>query len=298
LPVFRYELEDDDVNSLVRVPGLMDSIREVLLSDVEAPNRLHLTYGTTWYGVMPAAGLGYISTKLVGVYPENAARGDPLVRGVLVLLDASTGEPLLLADATTATAWRTAAASMLALDVMGAPSGAVVGIIGAGVQARYHALALKQVYEPSRILVASRTRSRAQELAMTVGGEAVDLETLHRESEIVIATTNSTEPVVRGGLLREGAYVVSVGAPRPVRELDEEVKRRARCLLADTREGVLAESDDAAGFDDIVELREALQGRKCRWGDIRVYKSVGTALFDHAIAVYLWRRIGGGRDDT
>jgi len=293
LPVFRYELEDDDVNSLVRVQDLVDSIREVLLSDVEAPKRLHITYGTTWYGVMPAAGLGYISTKLVGVYPENPARGDPLVRGVLTLVDARTGEPLLLADATTATAWRTAAATMLALDVMGAPSGATVGIIGAGVQARYHALAVKQVYEPSRILITSRTRARAQELAMSANGEVVDLETLHRESDIIIAATNSTEPVVRGRLLRENAYVASVGAPRPVRELDDEVKERAKCLLADTREGVVSESDDAAGFEEIVELREALKGRKCRWGDVRVYKSVGTALFDHAIAVYLWRRIRG-----
>jgi len=120
----------------------------------------------------------------------------------------------------------------------------------------------------------------------------VDLDTLLRESDIVIAATSSTEPVVKGSLLREGAYVVSVGAPRPVRELDDEVKRRGRCLLADTRDGVVGESDDAQGFEEIVELREALRGRRCKWGDVRVYKSVGTALFDHAIAVYLWRRIG------
>jgi len=148
LPVFRYELEDDDVNRLVDIGSLVGTIREVLLSDTVAPSRLHVTYQGTWYGVMPAAGLGYLSTKLVGVYPRNPERGDPLVRGVLVLFDADSGSPLLLADAAAATGWRTAAASMLALDIMGAPGGAVVGVIGAGVQARFHALAVQRMCQP------------------------------------------------------------------------------------------------------------------------------------------------------
>ena len=294
MSVFRYELTDEDVNSLVQVGRLVEFIEKVLLADTIVPLRTHLTYNEAWFGVMPAAGLGFISTKLVGVYPRNPERGEPLVRGVLALFDADSGAPLLLADAAAATAWRTAAATMLALRIMEAPGGSVMGVIGAGVQAKYHILAAQRLLEPSQVLIYSRTKSRAEQRAMSVGGEVVDLEQLLKESEIIIAATNSTRPVVKGSLLREGAVVASVGAPKPVRELDEVVKERAGCLLADTREGVLAESDDAAGFDEIVELREALKGVKCKWKDIRVYKSVGTAFFDHAIALYLWNRINGG----
>lgn len=284
-------LDAGKIEELVDPAKLVDDIARVLASDAKAPLRASLEHGGSWLGAMPAGGLGYFAVKIVGVYPANPVRGLPLVRGVLLLFDAETGEPLLEADATPATGWRTAAASALALRLMGFRGGGTLGIIGAGVQGEYHARVLGTVYGFDEILVHSKTRVRAEELARRHGGRAVEMMELLRRSDVVVAATSSREPVVRGGVLREGTKVVSVGAPKPVRELDAETVKRARCILVDTREGVLAETEDVEGAEELVELAEALKGRECRFGELRVYKSVGTALFDLAIALHLYERL-------
>ncbi len=303
--MFKFILSDADVNRLMRVEEFFDFMRDIIIDGVEAGRRVSLEYGGSWYASMIAAGHGYFTTKLVGVYPGNEKKGLPLVRAVIAAFRAEDGDPVLLMDGTTATAWRTAVATAIALDAMGAPRGGVYGVIGAGVQGTYHALVIQRLFQPTRILVASRTAAKAAALAQRLeNGEVADTETVLSESEVVVAATNSRKPVVKGELLRKGAIVASVGAPRPVRELDDAVAERGRCALVDTKAGVLEETDDVAGFRDLVELSEYLRGKQCKWGDIRVYKSVGTSIFDHAITLYIIRRLtstsarGAGADDN
>ena len=280
-------LEGHTIDSLVDPKALIDNIREALLGG-RAVERVSMEESGSWLGLMGASSPGFFAVKIVGVYPENPARGLPLVRGLLLLLSASSGEVLLAADAGPATGWRTAAATALALSLMGYSGGGVLGVIGAGVQARYHLEVLSRIYRPSRIIITSRTRARAEALASAYGAELASLEDLLSASQVVVAATNSREPVVRGSLLRSGAFVASVGAPKPVRELDGTVIERSRCVLVDTRSGAERETDDVKGAREVVELREMLEGRKCEWGDIRVYKSVGYSLFDLAIALHLY----------
>lgn len=285
-------LSNSEVDRLVDPAGLLEDVESVLRSQgVVAPARLSLEHSGSWLGVMPSAGQGFYAVKVVGVYPGNPERGLPLVRGRLLLVDAGTGELLLEADAEAPTGWRTAAATALALRLLGGTRG-VLGVIGAGVQAEYHLRLLTRVYRYSRVLVYSRTRSRAEELAARYGGEAVGHEELLRSADTLVAATTARSPVVLGRLLRSGAVVASVGAPRPVRELDRGTLQRARCVLVDTREGVLSESSDVdEELVEIVELGEALRGKNCPAGEIRVYKSVGTAALDLAIALHLYRRL-------
>ncbi len=284
-------LDAEKIDKLVDPAKLVDDIARVLTGGAEAPLRASLEHRGSWLGAMPAGGLGYFAVKIVGVYPANPIRNLPLVRGVLLLFDAETGDLLLEADAAPATGWRTAAASALALRLMGFRGGGTLGIIGAGVQGEYHARVLDTVYGFDEFLVYSKTWAKAEEMAKRHGGRAVELEELLRRSDVVVAATSSREPVVRGELLQEGTMVVSVGAPKPVRELDAETVKRAGCILVDTREGVLVETEDVEGAEELVELAEALKGRECRFGELRVYKSVGTALFDLAIALHLYERL-------
>ena len=284
-----YRLTGRDVEELVDVRGLISDLKEVLLSKVKAPKRLVLEHMGSWFGVMPAAGLGYYSVKLVGVYPENPEKGLPLVRGVLLLFNAKTGERLLEAPAEEATGWRTATASALALEILGYRGGGVVGVIGSGVQAKYHVRVLQEVFGFDTLLIHSRTRERAEEFARAFGGRVASLEELLAESDVIIAATTSRTPVVKGSLVKKGSYVVSVGAPWPVRELDEDTIRRSSCVLVDTKEGVREETDEIPPWATVIELSEALAGKSCEWGDIKVYKSVGMPLLDLAIAIHLYK---------
>lgn len=272
---------------LVKPRELVEKIRETLLEAPTPPRRVALEHGNSWLGIMPAVGLGKLVVKIVGVFPSNPSRGLPLVRGSLLLFDTESGEKLIEADAGAATAWRTAATSALALSLLGYRGGSL-GIVGAGVQGSYHARVVKEVLGLDELLVADRSEERASALARAYGGRVASVEEVLSKSDAVITATTSREPVVRGEKLRAGALVASVGAPRPVREIDEAAVRRSRCLLVDTAEGVREESDDWIGAESILELAGALRGQRCEWGDVKIYKSVGYSLLDLAIAIYLY----------
>ncbi|MEZ0248327.1 MAG: ornithine cyclodeaminase family protein [Thermoproteus sp.] len=271
-----------DVDSLVDAAGLVEDIMAALRAPKKVLPRRALEHQGLWFAPMAAyvEGMG-IGAKLVGIYPK--AR--PPVKAISALIDVESGEVLAVADGTKLTGWRTAAASALAVRLLGARPD-VVGVIGAGVQAEYHVRVFREVFRPSRILVYSK--SRAADFARRLGVEAAALEEVHR-ADLVIAATNSREPVVSGRLLRPGAVVVSVGAPKPVRELDEETKRRARCAVADSPEA-REETDDLSGLD-VVLLEDLASSRgECRRGELALYKSVGYAPFDTAAVFHVYRR--------
>jgi alanine dehydrogenase len=277
--------------------GLVDTIREVLESDAVAPTRAALTHSKVWIGAMPAAGLGLQTVKVVGVYPGNPSRGLPLVRGILIALRESDGEPLLLSDAGPPTAYRTASASCVALEELGFQgSDSTVAIVGAGVQGGYHAFCVKERLGARRFIVFDVSKDKARALAERLGSEAVIAGSLREvyAADLIITATTSRKPVIEGSKLRSGSTVVSIGAPKPIVELDQDVLRRAACIIVDTVEGFMAEAGEAALLPEGVEvvgLREIVRGEKeCRHGDVAVYKSVGTALFDLAAALYMVRR--------
>ena len=288
-------LEGKAVDELLNPRLMVETVKKVLAGDAEEAPRASINYQGSWLGLMAAAGFGRFAVKVVGVYPGNVERELPLVRGVLILFDSSTGDRILQAPAEQPTGWRTAAATAVGLELLGYKGGGVLGVIGAGVQARYHLRVLTDLYSPSEILVASRRRERAESLASEYGGRAESLETLLEESDVIVAATTSTEPVVTERA-RRGAYIASVGAPRPVREISDEVLKRAGCVLVDSPIAS-EESDDAARARSTATLREVLRGeRECKPLDYKVYKSVGTPLLDLAAALALEHATRGAEE--
>ncbi len=288
-------LHSQEVDKTVNPIELVEDIRHILLSeDVEVPLRTALGTRGSWFGVMPSSGLGYYAVKLVGVYPENPRHGLPLIRGILLLFDARSGELLLEADAAPATGWRTASASALALELMGFRGGGVLGLIGAGVQGSYHLEVLTRIYPFDKILIHDTDKSKAEKLSerfRDFAARVASREDVQKESNVIVTATTSTNPVLSAQIVSPGTYIVSIGAPKPVRELDPEIPRRAGCVLVDTREGVENESEDAKTAYELIEMREVLRGEKKFCGkEFKVYKSVGTALFDLAVAIHLYRR--------
>ncbi|ACB40120.1 ornithine cyclodeaminase family protein [Pyrobaculum neutrophilum] len=278
-----------NIDFLVDPAEAVEAIRRAYFAEAKFLPRQALTVGETWFAPMVGhiAGQG-ITVKLVGIYPK--AR--PTVKAVVMVFDPETGTPQALINGTQLTAWRTAAASAVAAQALGARP-AEVGVVGAGVQGEYHIRVFKALYPHARFKIYDVSEERAREVAAKWGGEAASLPAALR-SDLVIAATTSKTPVVAGRELREGAAVISIGAPRPVRELDDEVKRRAGCMLVDNPHAA-EETDDVGG--SWVYIGDFLRGRECRFGEIKVYKSVGNPLFDAAMANYLLekaKRAGAG----
>ncbi len=276
-----------NIDPLVDPAEAVEAIRRAYFADAVFLPRQALTVGETWFapmvGYMANAG---IAVKLVGIYPK----GIPRVKAVVLVFDPERGTPLALINGTQLTGWRTAAASAVAAKAMGAEP-KEVGIIGAGLQGEYHLRVFKTLYPSARFKIFNKTEEKAKEMSRKYGVVATTLAEV-LESDLVISATTSRSPVVRE--VRSGAVVISVGAPRPVRELDDEVKRRAGCMLVDNPHAA-EESDDVG--DRWVYIGDFLKGAECRFGEVKVYKSVGNPLFDVAMAQYVLeraRRLGAG----
>lgn len=284
-------LSVEEIDSLVRPEELVDVIREMYLEKPLALERVSLTHRDVWIGLMPGVdpATGFV-LKIIGIYP----RAEPRVRGYLVVSDLDNGEIRFIADAAPATGWRTAAASALAVMLLRdcGPGCRIerLGLVGAGYQGLYHMRVFKSLFRIHDVCVYDVVRGRASRLVESLGGRVCGLEETLETSDVVVTATTSTEPVVKGDLLRRGSVVVSIGAPRPVRELDDRTRERAGCALVDTVYGALHETDDVAGLE-LVEIGDYLRGRRCVFREIMLYKSVGTSLLDMAFARYVSRRL-------
>ena len=285
-------LNDKTLNNLLDW-SLINYIEKVLKSNSTAPLRASLQYEKTWFGAMPAAGLGIISTKLVGVYPDNPKRGLPTVRGLVTAFDSKTGELLFLADAAPITGFRTAAATCLALKLLDYNGGGSASIIGAGVQGYYHAKCLIEHYDVEKLIIYDIDNSRAKRLVERLGERAILAESfnvIYNTNPIITATT-STKPIINGEKLLRDTIVASIGAPKPVKELDQKVLEKGECVLVDTKEGYWSEAGESEYTPNnvkIVEMRNIIIGKEeCNYGEVRVYKGVGNALFDHAATLLI-----------
>jgi ornithine cyclodeaminase/alanine dehydrogenase-like protein (mu-crystallin family) len=262
--------------------------------------------------IMPAAvrsgETAAVGTKIVTFYAGNRERGLPTHLASYLLLDAATGAPRALLEATFLTAVRTGATSALAARHLARRDSAVITCFGTSVQAGYQLRCLKAVLPLRRAVVIGRDPGRAAAFADSMSVElGIDVEPAKDgaaavpDADVVTCATTSPTPLFTGSDVRPGTHVDAVGAFRPSdRELDTETIRRAT-VVVESYVGVLNEAGDVLipmneGAIDrshiVADLAEVVTGRhpgRRRHDEITVFKSVGFALEDLATAELAWR---------
>ncbi len=171
--------------------------------------------------------------KVSASFYGNPALGLSSSQGFSAVMSATTGEALaLFADGGWLTDVRTAMAGAIAARAIGY-AGGTVGIVGAGVQARMQADAIRRHLGAERVLIWARDPARALALADEIGGEAREvLENLVRASDLVVTTTPSTDPLVMDDWVRPGLRIVAVGSDGGgKRELDPAILGRATVVV-------------------------------------------------------------------
>jgi ornithine cyclodeaminase len=259
-------------------------------------------------------GAGGYGLKALCITPGNPAAGLDTHQGVVLVSDGTTGAPVAILNASAVTEIRTAAVSVVATELLAKPDASTLAVIGSGVQARAHILALDQARPLAEVRIASRDASSARRLADSMrehsrapvracesARAAVD------GADIVVTATSSVTPVLQRDWLVPGAHINAVGACLPhTRELDTATVA-AGVLVADRRESVLAESGDyllaaadgAVGPDHIrAELGEILLGTAGRSAaaEITIFESLGLAVEDLAAADLAYRRVAEARE--
>ncbi|MGE5227057.1 MAG: ornithine cyclodeaminase family protein [Planctomycetaceae bacterium] len=312
-------LTSEDVESLLDPDELVDALASAM-ADLSAgrasmPNRIaaEVPERDAFLAAMPAylPSVGALTTKLVSVFPHN--RDVPSHQAVLLCVDAATGTPTALMDATSITAARTAAGSALATRLLAREDARTLAVIGTGVQARAHLRAVPRVRPFDRVLVAGRDHGKARALAAeatTASGLAVEaapsVEEAVRAADVVCACTHAEAPVVRRTWLRPGAHVTSVGFNSAgageidlatVRDALVVVESRASALAPPPAGAVELVRPIADGLlDDAhvqVELGELVAGTaegRTTEDQVTLYKSVGVAVQDAAAAALVLAR--------
>lgn len=249
-----------------------------------------------------------IAVKVAAGFFGNARFGLPSSSGLVVVIDATTGRSeAILLDNCFLTDLRTGLAGAVAANHL-APAGRVhVGIVGAGVQARFQLKALALVRSIASVRVFARDPDRAGRYAQDMRADmgldvhvAHDLPTLVAESQVVVTTTPSREPLIRAEWLRPGQHITAMGADLPGKqELDAEVLRVADRVVCDDpaqcrTHGELQHVSNPqalrAAPSALGDIVRGLWPGRVDAGEITVCDLVGLGVQDTAIALHVLQK--------
>ena len=274
----------------------LDSQRE---GRFQLPTRMDVNVPTGFFRAMPAALGDYMGAKVM-----TLAKGVGNRYLLLVYLQ-TTGELLATLDASEITRFRTAATTALAGSLMAHQGTSVLGIVGTGFEAEGHLRAFARMWPLEKVLVYSRSDEKRRDFAHRLRSDlGLEIEPVDSVTDVTsscpvtVLCTKNAEPVVDGTLFAPGAVVLSIGSTRPdLRELDDATFARARAVVVDDPASVLAESGDVASAiaagaispESLISMADWNHNRATDDGsrDLLVFKSVGTAVQDLALAAVL-----------
>jgi ornithine cyclodeaminase/alanine dehydrogenase-like protein (mu-crystallin family) len=305
-------LRESDVQDLIEMDDIIAAVENAMreLGEGDAlsePRRRAFAPG----GLLNVMFASYPGGKCTGLKAYTVSDGHVRMMVAMFRLDGAL-EALIESDFMGA--YRTGAATAVAVRALGSAIPAKIALIGTGWQASTQALALSRVVEIDQVRVFSRNAERratfAEEQAEQLGVEIVATETAEaavRGADIVVTVTTSHAPVIEARWVEPHALVAAVGSNfRNRTEIPAELVQRAQTIVVDQLAAAQLESGDliqaaAAGqfnWNEAVELGAVVAGRwerPDRTG-ITLFESHGLAIWDVAAAsvvVQAARRRGG-----
>ncbi|MFF8847915.1 ornithine cyclodeaminase family protein [Streptomyces sp. NPDC015127] len=295
-------LTGHDIREAVTMHEAIDAVRRGFVDlaggEFEMPTRTVLRDGQ--FLVMSAHHRSSASA-MIKTLSLNFQR-TPAIAGTVVWSETGRLDHLV-ADAGAVTALRTGAAVGVATDLLAAPEAGRLTLIGAGGQAPDQVRAVHAVRPLRQLTVVDADPQRARALLETLAPElagvelltATDAESAVQEAEIVCCATNATSPLFPASALPAQVHVNAIGAYRPtMRELPDELLADSTVVI-DELDAVLEESGEiihaleagAISKDALTELGTALTAPAAEYGKRTVFKTVGVAMQDWAIAQLL-----------
>lgn len=241
--------------------------------------------------------------KIASGFYDNPAKGLPSSTGMMVAVSAETGEVVaVLDDKGLLTDLRTGVGGAIATMALWRGDARRIGMVGTGTQARVQIRALAALSDrPLQYTVWGRSPEGAKAVVTDLAdldlsiAATTDLETLCRQSDAIVTTTPSKEPLIRSEWIAPGTHITAMGADAPGKqELDSALVARADNLVVDLAEQCLDHGEFSAaaragliGRDRCIALGAVLsgasEGRLSNW-DITIADLTGIATQDIAIA--------------
>ena len=311
-------LTDKDIRQLLSMKEVIEAVelafKEKGLGRVQMPPKSYIFFNR-YNGdlrVMPSylEELEISAVKVVNVHPDNPLKYKlPTVMATIILVDPKNGAPIAIMGGTWITAMRTGAAGGVAVKYLARPDSRVIGIVGAGVQARTQLMALKEVLEEieevrvTDIVKAARERY-AKEMSEKLGLNIRAVDSAKKAVEgadIVVTVTPSREPIVKSEWIGPGVHINAIGADAPGKEeLDPELLKRAKIIVDDLEQashsgeinvplakGIITREDIWAELGDVIA---GLKPGRTSPDDITIFDSTGLAIQDAVTAALAYKK--------
>lgn len=299
-------LTQSDVRSLVTMEEAVAAVEAAFVAhgrgETLMPSKVYIDleeYNGD-FRAMPAYFGGAAGLKWVNSHPDNPVKhGLPTVRGMYILSDPVTADPLAVMDATWLTAARTGASAAVATKHLARPEARSVGFVGSGAQARTLLAALRVIREDLEVVAADLSPEAAATFAAEAKGRAGTLADA-AGCDIVCTATPSTSPVVDRGWIRPGTHINAMGADgHGKQELDPQILLDGLVVVDDIaqaqgsgevnvplRDGLLHLQDLETNLGQIVA---GLAPGRAHDEEITIFDSTGLAIQDVALARVVYK---------
>jgi alanine dehydrogenase len=303
-----------DIEGILSMREVMNAVESAFrykaLGKVQMPPKLYVMFPKGDFRTMPCyiPELGFGGVKIVNVHPENPEKyGLPTIMALMILIEPETGKPLAIMDGTWITNIRTGAAGGVAAKYLARKDSKVIGMVGAGTQARTQLLALNEVFDIDEVKVYSKPMKTCEKFKRDMAHLGLNIlikeraEDAVRGCDILVTTTPVTQPIVKNEWVDEGMHINAIGADAPLKEeLDPQILKRAKIVVDDIEQachsgeinvpiskGIITKADIYA------ELGEIIAGKKVgrvNDGEITIFDSTGLAIQDLATAILVYKR--------
>ncbi|MCC5909794.1 MAG: ornithine cyclodeaminase family protein [Clostridiaceae bacterium] len=301
-------LNEKDISKCISFDDVMDAIEEAYKiygeNKFHMPPRIHKDYKNKTLLYMPCFIDDVFGTKILTVFPENKKMDKPVIDGLMLLNDYTTGEPLAMIDGKYLTALRTGAVGGVGVRHTTPDSIKSAGLVGAGVQGFYQllyacrarAIDKIKVFDVSKDKIPSFIKKLKIELPNVEISEAGSIEELLEASELVITTTTANEPVLpEKKELLEGKHFIGIGSYKPtMREYPEVIFSLLDELYVDTEHALEETGDLMYPLDKGIFTKDKIKGFSqyllCEKNKDDIvkkttfFKSVGMGLFDIVVS--------------
>ena len=255
-------------------------------------------------------GFDTFAIKISPGFFNNPKIGLPTTSGMMILLDSKTGVlKAILLDKGYLTDVRTAVAGAIASKYLAKKSISNVGIVGAGAQAKLQLEALSLVKKPKEIRLWARNENSAKAYIAEINKKynfktfiCKTVQEVTENSEIVISTTPSKEPLIKAEWLHPGLQITAMGSDAEHKnEIDPQIIATADLYVCDKqsqtstlgelhhaiKKGIVDKNKEYTEVGEIINGTK--KGRKSEQ-EIIICDLTGTGVQDTAIARFAFEK--------
>lgn len=240
-----------------------------------------------------------LGLKSGGFWPRNADKGLTNHQSTIFLFDADTGRCRAVVGGNLLTALRTAAASAVSIRHLARPDARVLGMIGAGHQSTFQLRAALDQRVFDRVVGWNLNPADLDRLAKVadergIPFQAVDLDQLGAQADVIITITSSFAPILQAAQVRPGTHLACMGTDTEGKqEVEAALLGKASVFTDEVAQSVTigeAQHAVAQGLiapDDITQIGAVINGdRPGRVSDdqITLFDGTGVGLQDLAVA--------------